>query len=147
MFYCHTLSASSTYSFPVCEYSMTGIYAKVNELYEQSMSSVLVTSLFLNLREAAYWTRMAYDSPSNMSNSVGQWIVRQGRTTSNNLVGEESVDMGGYWRRTFRDMMGLDEFAVEMLTLEEECVESTESDGDFPDIPMWMWNPTPMVRR
>ncbi|KIJ53587.1 hypothetical protein M422DRAFT_775643 [Sphaerobolus stellatus SS14] len=100
----------------------------INVQVSAAVTAVLVSSLFLNLREAAYRTRMVYDSPSEITRSVGTWAVgtrptlHQTQGASQNENEEITTDN--------RYIGGFQELAVSLPDWDEEDYDSDSEEMD-----------------
>jgi len=75
------------------------------------------TSLFLNLKEVAYQSKMAYEKPSDITISLGEWNVTRadGIVTTITSAGHRLLQ-----GRTFSRIMGHEDLAADLHQWEDE---------------------------
>jgi len=88
------------------------------------------TSLFLNLKEAAYRTTGAYEKPDDMTVSLGEWNAGAAQTTTTTIATRSRF----FRERVFSQTMGDNDFAVDLPGWdgdeeEENVARSPRQDG------------------
>ncbi|KIJ29990.1 hypothetical protein M422DRAFT_268555 [Sphaerobolus stellatus SS14] len=109
----------------------------INVQLTSVITSVIVSHLFLDLREAAYHSQKSYNNPSAITATVGEWFnfnqsesgqsdpsgsnIQPGcRTRENRFIGQ----------RTLQDLMGYDDFAVDLQYFDDGDYSSTSEDKE-----------------
>ncbi|KIJ38387.1 hypothetical protein M422DRAFT_259058 [Sphaerobolus stellatus SS14] len=134
------LLAMNTYEEYGAEYPLIWIgtfIGNINVQFTSAVTSVIVSHLFLALREAAYRSRRVYNSPSAITETVGQWFqvedCKAGWDSSsctdippeNNTKGKQFLG-----QETFRDIMGYEDFAVDFRYFDDEDYDAMDEGDD-----------------
>ncbi|KIJ31160.1 hypothetical protein M422DRAFT_267240 [Sphaerobolus stellatus SS14] len=104
----------------------------INVQLASVITSVIVSHLFLNLREAAYRSRKSYDNPSTITATIGEWfnfnqsasgqsdpnIQPECHTSENRFIGQ----------RTLQGLMGYEDFAVDLQHFDDADYNSMSED-------------------
>ncbi|KIJ28011.1 hypothetical protein M422DRAFT_270780 [Sphaerobolus stellatus SS14] len=90
----------------------------INVQLTSVITSVIVSHLFLDLREAAYRSRKSYDHPSAITATVGEWSnfnqSESGQSHPNIQPGCHTRENQFIGQRTLRDLMEYEDFAVDL---------------------------------
>ncbi|KIJ23064.1 hypothetical protein M422DRAFT_276433 [Sphaerobolus stellatus SS14] len=110
----------------------------INVQFTAAITSVIVSYLFLDLREAACRSRRSYSSPSAITATARQWFqVQQCKTewdsssctdipAENNTKGKQF-----FGQKTFQDIMGYEDFAVDLQHFDDEDYDAMDEEDDF----------------
>ncbi|KIJ28935.1 hypothetical protein M422DRAFT_269720 [Sphaerobolus stellatus SS14] len=93
----------------------------INVQLTSIITSVIVSHLFLDLREAAYRSRKSYDNPSAITATAGEWLNFNQSGAGQSDPSDSNSQPGSYTRenqfinqRALQNFMGYDDFAADL---------------------------------
>ncbi|KIJ31130.1 hypothetical protein M422DRAFT_267201 [Sphaerobolus stellatus SS14] len=109
----------------------------INVQLTSVITSILVSHLFLDLREAAYRSHKLYDNPSAITATVGEWFnfnqSESGQSDLNIQPGCHTRENRFIGQRTLQDLMGYEDFAVDLQHFDDGDYNSMSEDREpFP---------------
>ncbi|KIJ31125.1 hypothetical protein M422DRAFT_267196 [Sphaerobolus stellatus SS14] len=98
------------------------------------ITSVIVSHLFLDLREAAYRSRKSYGNPSAITATAGEWFnfnqSESGQSDPNIQPGCHTRENRFIGQKTLQDLMGYEDFAVDLQHFDDGDYNSMSEDKE-----------------
>ncbi|KIJ28013.1 hypothetical protein M422DRAFT_270782 [Sphaerobolus stellatus SS14] len=110
------------------------LIGNINVQLTSVITSVIVSHLFLDLREAAYRSHKSYNSPSAITATVGEWFnfnqSESGQSDPNIQPGCHTRENWFIGQRTLRDLMEYEDFAVDLQHFDDGDYNSMSEDQE-----------------
>ncbi|KIJ28928.1 hypothetical protein M422DRAFT_269710 [Sphaerobolus stellatus SS14] len=107
----------------------------INVQLTSVITSVIVSHLFLDLREAAYRSRKSYNNPSAITATVGEWFnfnqSECGQSDPNIQPGCHTRENRFIGQRTPQDLMGYEDFAVDLQHFDDGDYNSMSEEQEL----------------
>ncbi|KIJ49141.1 hypothetical protein M422DRAFT_246947 [Sphaerobolus stellatus SS14] len=122
------------------EFGWVGVYfGNFNVQLSAAITSAIVSRLFLDIREAAYRSQRSYNSPSEITQTIGQWghFHRSDPVFPNQFIHDADSDdiitkrAQFIGQRTLWGLIGSEDFAVDLRAFDND--EPQLENLDLPD--------------
>ncbi|KIJ32026.1 hypothetical protein M422DRAFT_266258 [Sphaerobolus stellatus SS14] len=116
----------------------TGDYiGNINVQLTSVITSVIVSHLFLDLREAAYCSRKFYNNPSAITATFGEWLISNQSDSGQPDPSGPNIQPGSHtgknWfigQSTLQGLMEYEDFAVDLQHFDDSDYNSMSEDKE-----------------